>query len=385
MAIAPERQRAAIYEGTRIPRPCPTTLVVSDELRATGDVMTVNFGPNHPSTHGVLRLIVDLNGEDVVGLEAVVGYLHTGFEKNMEAKTWWKAITYPERIDYLSFQNNELVFVLAIEQLLGARDAAEGRLDAHLPVRAQPDPLAPRLARHRPRSSWVRSRCSGTASASASRSSISSRWSAATRMHTRYFQAGGLAEDIPRGFFPEARKFCDWMPQAIDEYEQLVNRNKIWLERTVGLGLLSADDAIALGQSGPGAARVGRRLGPAARAAVPHLRRVRVRRARLPRGRRLRPLPGAHGGDARVGEDRRAVPRPARADGGRAVDRRRPQGRAAAARGAPHLDGVADPPLQDRHRGLPRPRGRGLRRPSSRRAASSAATSSPTAGRGRGG
>ena len=89
--------------------------------------MTVNFGPNHPSTHGVLRLIVDLYGEDVVGLEAVVGYLHTGFEKNMEQKTWWKAITYPERIDYLSFQNNELVFVLAIEKLLGARDAAEGR------------------------------------------------------------------------------------------------------------------------------------------------------------------------------------------------------------------------------------------------------------------
>ena len=80
--------------------------------------MQVNFGPNHPSTHGVLRLIVDLDGEEVVGLEAVIGYLHTGFEKNMEQKTWWKAITYPERIDYLAFQNNELVFVLAIEKLL---------------------------------------------------------------------------------------------------------------------------------------------------------------------------------------------------------------------------------------------------------------------------
>ncbi|MDP9284235.1 MAG: hypothetical protein M3P41_04675, partial [Actinomycetota bacterium] len=67
------------------------------ELRQTGDIMTVNFGPNHPSTHGVLRLIVDLYGEDVTGLEAVIGYLHTGFEKNMEAKTWWKCVTYPER------------------------------------------------------------------------------------------------------------------------------------------------------------------------------------------------------------------------------------------------------------------------------------------------
>ncbi len=80
----------------------------------------------------MLRLIVDLYGEDVVGLEAVIGYLHTGFEKNMEQKTWWKAITYPERIDYLSFQHNELVFVLAIEKLLGLEMPAEGAVDAHV-------------------------------------------------------------------------------------------------------------------------------------------------------------------------------------------------------------------------------------------------------------
>src|SRR5205814_568794 len=116
VAIAPERPR--IYEGTRIPSPIPSVLQVPEELRASDDVLTVNFGPNHPSTHGVLRLVVDLHGEEVVGLAAVVGYLHTGFEKNMEQKTWWKAITYPERIDYVSFQYNELVFVLAIEQLL---------------------------------------------------------------------------------------------------------------------------------------------------------------------------------------------------------------------------------------------------------------------------
>src|SRR5256714_15170845 len=112
MAIAPER--AAIYEGTRIPHPIPTMLQTP---RGLEDVLTVNFGPNHPSTHGVLRLIVDLHGEDVVGLQAVVGYLHTGFEKNMEQETWWKAITYPERIDYPSFQNNELGFVLPIEKM----------------------------------------------------------------------------------------------------------------------------------------------------------------------------------------------------------------------------------------------------------------------------
>src|SRR5436190_19242535 len=108
-----------MYRGTRIPSPIPTVLQVPAEIRESDDVMTVNFGPNHPSTHGVLRLVVDLDGEQVVGLAAVIGYLHTGFEKNMEQKTWWKAITYPERIDYVSFQHNELVFVLAIEQLLG--------------------------------------------------------------------------------------------------------------------------------------------------------------------------------------------------------------------------------------------------------------------------
>src|SRR4051794_30716411 len=116
MAVAPERPR--IYEGSRIPSPIPTVLQVPPELAATGDILTVNFGPNHPSTHGVLRLVVDLDGEKVVGLAAVVGYLHTGFEKSMEQKTWWKAITYAPRIDYVAFQNNELVFVLAIEKLL---------------------------------------------------------------------------------------------------------------------------------------------------------------------------------------------------------------------------------------------------------------------------
>ena len=119
MAATVARGKAPIYTGTRIPSPIPSVLQVDPALREEGDILEVNFGPNHPSTHGVLRLIVELNGERVEGVEAVIGYLHTGFEKNMEQKTWWKAITYPERIDYLSFQINELAFVLAIEKLLG--------------------------------------------------------------------------------------------------------------------------------------------------------------------------------------------------------------------------------------------------------------------------
>jgi NADH-quinone oxidoreductase subunit D len=248
MAVAPQKPR--IYRGTRIPSPTPTVLAVDPEIMARGDVLQVNFGPNHPSTHGVLRLIVDLDGEDVVGLQAVVGYLHTGFEKNMEHKTWWKAITYPERIDYVSFQNNELVFVLAIEKLLGFE----------VPPKASwTRMLLCELNRIHSHLIWL-------ATAALELGAISMFWycfrererlldlfelCCGARMHTRYFQAGGLAEDIPRGFFPECRSFVERMPGAVDEYETILSRNQIWLERTKGIGLLSADDAIALGQSGP--------------------------------------------------------------------------------------------------------------------------------------
>jgi len=248
MAVAPERPR--IYEGTRIPWPTPSVLEVREDLRTSEDVLTVNFGPNHPSTHGVLRLVVDLHGEEVVGLAAVIGYLHTGFEKNMEQKSWWKAITYAPRIDYLSFQNNELVFVLAVEKLL----------EIEVPARATwMRMLLAELNRIHSHLVWL-----GTAALELG--AISMFWYcfrerdrildlfelvAGSRMHTRYFQVGGLAEDVPAGFWDECAKFVEVMPKAVDDYEGLVDRNEIWLERTQGVGLLSADDAIALGQSGP--------------------------------------------------------------------------------------------------------------------------------------
>jgi NADH-quinone oxidoreductase subunit D len=248
VAVAPPRPQ--IYEGSRIPQPCPTVLSVPEDLAGLDDLMTVNFGPNHPSTHGVLRLIVDLYGEKVVGLAAVIGYLHTGFEKNMEQKTYWKDITYAPRMDYVSFQANEYAYVAAVEKLL-AMEVPEkavwmrtcllelNRIHSHLV--------------------WI-----GTSALELG--AISMFWYAfrerdtildlfemvtGVRMHTRYFQVGGLAEDIPEGFFPAARKFVDWMPKAVDDYEGLLTGNEIWIERTRGVGLLSADDAIALGQSGP--------------------------------------------------------------------------------------------------------------------------------------
>ena len=250
MTIAPERPPKRVvqdwpivapppYEGSRIPSPVPTILPVPEALRDSDDILRINFGPNHPSTHGVLRLIVDLDGETVVGLNAVIGYLHTGFEKTMETKTWWKCVTYPERIDYVGYQNNELTFVLAVEKLL----------DLEVPEKA----------------TWMRmllcelnrihSHLIFLGTAALELGAVSMFWYCfrerelildlyemvtGQRMHTRYFQIGGLAEDIPEGFYAQCHEFVEWMPKAINDYLTLLDRNKIWLERTKGVGLLSA-------------------------------------------------------------------------------------------------------------------------------------------------
>ena len=241
---------ARIYEGTRIPHPVPTILEVDPKKHRLEDILTINFGPNHPSTHGVLRLIVDLDGETVAGIRAVIGYLHTGFEKNMESKSWWKSITYAPRVDYVAFHANELLYVLAIEKLLGIE----------VPRRAVWARMAmAELNRIHSHLVWL-----GTSALEIG--AISLFWYAfddrdqildlfemagGTRMHTRYVQVGGLAEDLPPSFTNEARKFCEAMPKSVDEYEAILDRNAIWLERTKGIGLLSADDALALAQSGP--------------------------------------------------------------------------------------------------------------------------------------
>jgi NADH-quinone oxidoreductase subunit D len=214
MTVAPEKPH--IYEGTRIPAPIPTVLAVPEERREDGDIMQINFGPNHPSTHGVLRLIVDLDGEEVVGLEAVIGYLHTGFEKSMEQKTWWKGITYAPRIDYVGYQSNELVYVLAVEKLLQL-ETPEKAVWMRM--------LLAELNR-------IHSHLVFLGTAALELGAISMFWYCfreremildlselvtGQRMHTRYFQVGGLAEDIPEGFYAECRKFVDWMPQALDD------------------------------------------------------------------------------------------------------------------------------------------------------------------------
>jgi NADH-quinone oxidoreductase subunit D len=259
MTIAPDRPRSARawpivddtqYEGSRIPSPIPTVKQLDPAKAESEDILRINFGPNHPSTHGVLRLIVDLDGEQVEGLSAVIGYLHTGFEKSMENKTWWKCVTFSPRMDYVGFQNNELTFVLAVEKLL----------EVETPTKAVwMRMLLSELSR-------IHSHLVFLGTSALELGAVSMFWYCfreremildlfemvtGQRMHTRYFQIGGLAEDIPEGFFPECRKFVDWFPNALSDYLALLDRNAIWLERTKGVGVLSANDAIALGQSGP--------------------------------------------------------------------------------------------------------------------------------------
>jgi NADH-quinone oxidoreductase subunit D len=341
------------YDGSRIPARVPTVLEIPADLRESPDVLQVNFGPNHPSTHGVLRLIVDLHGEEVVGVSAVIGYLHTGFEKSMESKTYWKCVTFPERIDYVGYQNNELVFVLAVEELLGLEVPTKAkwmrmllcelnRIHSHLVFLGTSALELGAISMF-----WYCFR---------ERETILDLFELVTgqRMHTRYFQVGGLAEDIPPGFFPECRAFIEWMPRALDDYRDILHRNEIWLERTQGIGVLSAQDAIALGQTGPNLRASGvdwdlRRDQP-----YLHYEQVDFR------------VPVYPNGDV---YDRYRVRMDEMAESTRIVrqcvdklERGRPQGRAAATRGAPHLDGVPHPSLQDRHRGLPRAGGRDLRR-----------------------
>ena len=324
MSVLPSTR---IYEGTRIPHPVPTILEVDPEKHRLEDILRVNFGPEPPVHARRPPTRRRPRRRDRRGHPRVIGYLHTGFEKNMEHKSWWKSVTYAPRIDYVSFHANELLYVLAIEKLLGIevpRRATWARMDGR----------ANRIHSHLV---WLgtsalelgRSRCSGTASTTATRSSTSSRWRAERGCTPATSRSAASPRTCP-GFTSEARKFCESMPKSVDEYEAILDRNAIWLERTKGVGLLSADDALALAQSGPCCSTgVDWDL---RRHALSRLRRGRLRRPGLRRRRRLRPLPRAHGRDARVGAHRPPVPRPPRRNGRRAVDRRRPQGGPPAAR-----------------------------------------------------
>ena len=215
-----------------------------------GEVLTVNFGPHHPSTHGVLRLVVDLDGEMIRGVRPVIGYLHTGIEKQMEALRWQQALVLTDRHDYLSPPINNLAYSMAVERLMGVEVPPRAqvlrvimseltRIASHLvwlgTSGLELGALGPFMYCFREREKIL-----------AMNEEISG-----FRMHTSYIRPGGVMADATERFLEMLDVFIREMPSNIDEYEDLLTENPIWQRRTIGVGYISADDVIALGGTGP--------------------------------------------------------------------------------------------------------------------------------------
>jgi NADH-quinone oxidoreductase subunit D len=212
--------------------------------------MVLNMGPQHPSTHGVLRVVLELDGENVVKAEPIIGYLHTGIEKNCEAKTYSQVVTLTDRVDYLAPLSNNLCYCLAIEKLLGLE----------IPKRAQyVRVLLTELTRIASHLVWLGTHAIDLGAMSVFLYTFREReeimkifeYVSGQRMMTSYFRIGGLALEPPPGWLDMVRRVTESLPGHVDEYEDLLTNNKIWLARTKGVGILSAEDAIAIGASGP--------------------------------------------------------------------------------------------------------------------------------------
>jgi len=215
-----------------------------------GELLTINFGPHHPSTHGVLRLIVDLDGEQVKRVKPVIGYLHTGIEKQMEALRWQQGVVCTDRHDYLSPPINNLAYALAVERLMGVE----------VPPRAQAlRVIMSELTRIASHLVWL-----GTSGIELGASSVLmycfrerdtimdlNEEISGFRMHTSYIRPGGVMADATPRFFDLLGKFLHEMPGHIDEYEDLLTMNPIFRARTIGIGRLAPEVAKVLGASGP--------------------------------------------------------------------------------------------------------------------------------------
>jgi NADH-quinone oxidoreductase subunit D len=219
-------------------------------LEPEHELLTVNMGPHHPATHGVLRLLVSLEGEQVLDLKPIVGYVHTGIEKSCEDKSYWKVIPFIERMDYLSYFFNMQAFCGAVEALL----------ELEVPPRAQYlRTIHLELNRLHSHLFWLGTTALDLGAVSMLWYALRERdaildlfeMSTGQRMHTRYFQVGGVFEDIPIGFERKLRKFIADMPTRITQYEALLNRNEIFLQRTKDVGIVSRERMLELGVTGP--------------------------------------------------------------------------------------------------------------------------------------
>jgi len=228
-----------------------TTIPTSPVVESVQDkTLVLNMGPQHPSTHGVLRLLLEIDGETVISLKPDIGYLHTGIEKTCEAKFYQQVVPLTDRIDYLCPLINNLAYVMAVEKLLGLE----------IPPKAQwMRVLLSELTRINSHLVWLGTHAMDIGAMTVflycfrEREDVLRMFEMVSgqRMMTSYFRIGGLALEPPLGFFARVKEFADRFPARIDEYEDLLTGNPIWLMRTKGVAYLSMEDAIALGATGP--------------------------------------------------------------------------------------------------------------------------------------
>jgi NADH-quinone oxidoreductase subunit D len=226
------------------------TDAVGEEVEPEQELLTINMGPHHPATHGVLRLVLALQGEVVRELRPVMGYVHTGIEKNCEDKSYWKVIPFVERMDYISYFFQMQAFCGAVERLL----------ELEVPRRANwLRTLHLELNRIHSHLVWLGTSALDLGAMSMffycfrDRDRILDLFEMSTgqRMHTRYFQVGGVMEDIPPDFARKVLAFCDEMPSRVDQFEAILNRNEIFLQRTKGVGIVPRERLLELGVTGP--------------------------------------------------------------------------------------------------------------------------------------
>ncbi|MDD2557718.1 MAG: NADH dehydrogenase (quinone) subunit D [Desulfuromonas sp.] len=219
---------------------------------AIKETMTVNMGPQHPSTHGVLQLILELDGETVVKAVPHVGFLHRGVEKLTEYRSYHKALPLTDRLDYLAPMSNNLGYVLAVEKLLGITDAIPQRAKVIRVMMAEVTRIKSHLV-------WLATHALDIGAMTVflycfrEREMIMDLYEkiSGARMTSNYFRVGGLSLDLPAGFEQDVKAFIDSMPGHIETYEGLLSGNAIWKRRTIGVGHISAADAIDIGLTGP--------------------------------------------------------------------------------------------------------------------------------------
>ncbi len=221
------------------------------ERAINGETMLLNMGPQHPSTHGVLRLLLELDGEIVVSCIPDIGFLHTGIEKNMEAKTYQQAEVMTDRLDYLNTVGNILAYSLAVEKLI----------DLDVPPRAQAiRVILAELQRIASHLVWLATAALDVAAMSTFLYCFRERETvldilelcSGQRMMTTYIRPGGLWREVPVEFEKAVRDFIKMFPKRIDQYEALLTRNPLFLDRTLGIGKISGADALNFGMTGPG-------------------------------------------------------------------------------------------------------------------------------------